>query len=80
MAVPRRITSHNVALRRPSDDLPPAERFRLLTTRQVMKLVGVRCRQSVWRYVKQGKLPKPRYLGPRRPVWRFGELLDHLQA
>lgn len=78
MVVSRRIASHSVVLRRPSCDLPLAERYRLLTTRQVMVLVGVRSRQSVWRYVKQGKLPKPRYLGPRRPVWRLGEILDSL--
>ena len=78
MAVLRSIASHDVASRRPSDGLPLAERYRLLTTCQVMAFVGVRSRQSVWRYVKQGKLPKPRYLGPRRPVWRLGEVIDHL--
>lgn len=61
-----------------SNDLPLAERYRLPTTREVMVLVGVRSRQSVWRYVKQGKLPRPRYLGPRRPLWRLGEILDSL--
>jgi hypothetical protein len=37
-----------------------------------------RC-QTVWLYVKEGKLPKPRYLLPNRPVWRFGEVVDQVE-
>lgn len=76
ISVSRRTASHDVASRRPSDDLPVAERYKLLTTRQVMAYIGVESRQSVWRYVKAGKLPEPRYLAPKRPVWRLGEVID----
>jgi predicted DNA-binding transcriptional regulator AlpA len=62
---------------KPSDSLSAYERYQELNTDQVMKLVGIESRRTVWRYVEAGKLPKPRYLSSRRPLWRLGELLDH---
>jgi predicted DNA-binding transcriptional regulator AlpA len=29
---------------------------------------------TVWRWVKSGRLPKPRKLGPNTTAWRVGEL------
>ena len=63
----------------PSEHLTMAERYQNLSTRQVMKYVGVECRQTVWELVKQGKLPKPRYLSAHRPIWQLGELVDYLE-
>jgi len=62
---------------KPSDQLSAFERFQELSPRQVAKFVGVTTTKSVWRYVEQGKLPKPRYLAEHKPVWRLGEVLDH---
>ena len=64
----------------PSETLTMAERYQNLNTKQVMKYVGAESRQTVWEYVKKGKLPKPRYVSPHRPVWRLGELLDYLEG
>jgi len=61
----------------PSEELSAFEKYQELSTAQVAKLVGVTTRQSVWSYVKEGKLPKPRYLAEHKPVWRLGEVLDH---
>ena len=61
----------------PSDDLPHAERYKELSTRQVAEYIGVTTTKSVWAYVKQGKLPKPRYINESKPLWRLGEVLDH---
>jgi predicted DNA-binding transcriptional regulator AlpA len=61
----------------PSEKLTAYERYQELNTEQVMKLIGAKSRQTVWLYTKQGKLPQPRYISPRRPLWRLGELLDH---
>jgi len=63
----------------PSKTLTMAERYQNLSTAQVMKYVGAESRQTVWEYVKQGKLPKPKYISPHRPIWQLGELLDHLE-
>jgi predicted DNA-binding transcriptional regulator AlpA len=61
----------------PSASLSAYERYQELNTKQVMKLIGAGCRQTVWAYTKQGKLPQPRYINSHRPVWRLGEILDH---
>ena len=62
---------------KPSDDLTAFEKYQELNTKQVAKLIGVTTTKSVWIYVQKGKLPEPRYLAPKRPVWRLGEVLDH---
>ena len=64
----------------PSETLGMAERYQNLNTRQVMKYLGVTSRESVWKDVREGRLPKPRYLAPHRPVWRLGEVVDHLEG
>ena len=63
----------------PSETLTQAERYKNLNTRQVMAYIGTECRQTLWKYVKLGKLPKPRYIRPNRPLWRLGEVVDHLE-
>ncbi len=65
---------------KPSDKLTAFERYQELNARQVAKYVGVETTKSVWVYVKEGKLPQPRYLAPHKPIWRLGEVLDHTHA
>ena len=62
-----------------SAELSPIERFKQLSTQQVMEYIGVRDPSTVWRYVKEGKLPKPRYLSPHKPIWQLGEVIDHIE-
>lgn len=66
--------------KKPSDSLSPFDAYKELNTKQVSEYVGLTHASSVWRYVKEGKLPQPRYLAPHKPIWRFGELLDHTHA
>ena len=60
----------------PSNDLTVHERFIQLNTKQVMQLVGTENRSTLWKYVKEEKLPKPRYIAKHRPLWRLGEVVD----
>ena len=41
-----------------------------------MGVVGASNPRTVWKYVEAGKLPKPHYPSPHRPVWRLGEVVD----
>ncbi len=65
---------------KPSDRLTAFEALKELSCRQVADYVGVTRTATVWKYVKEGKLPQPRYLAPYRPIWRFGEVIDHTHA
>ncbi len=71
------------ALEWPLSNLPETlsltARYKNLNANQVKEYLGVESRQTVWQYVKEGKLPKPRYLSPHRPVWRLGEVVDQLE-
>ena len=63
---------------RPSEALDPVDAHRRLTTRQVMELVGVKSKNTLWKRVRAGKLPAPRYQAERQPRWVLGEVLDAL--
>ena len=49
-----------------------------MTTRQVMELIGVKSKNTLWKRVREGKLPRPRYQVERQPRWVLGEVLDGL--
>lgn len=66
--------------RRPSELLDPVDAHRRLTTRQVMELVGVKSKNTLWKRVREGKLPRPRYQVERQPRWVLGEVVDALAA
>lgn len=59
--------------------LPTAEYYQELTTQDLMTLVGLKSRQSIWRWVKQNKLPQPHYATPHAPRWYLGEILEFRQ-
>lgn len=63
---------------RPSELLDPVDSHRRLTTRQVMELVGVKSKNTLWKRVRDGKLPRPRYQAKRQPRWVLGEVIDAL--
>lgn len=63
---------------RPSEALDPVDAHRRLTTRQVMELVGVKSKNTLWKRIREGKLPEPRYQAARQPRWVVGEVLDSL--
>ena len=60
----------------PSRQLSALEYYQHLNTKQVMGVVGASNVRTVWKYVEEGKLPKPHYPSPHRPVWRLGEVVD----
>ena len=45
----------------------------LLSKKQVCDMLGV-AQVTVWRWVRDGHLPKPLQLGPRRIAWRTSDL------
>ncbi len=65
---------------RPSQTMSVLEREKRLNTKALMELVGVTSRQSIWRQVKEGTLPKPVYLKPHVPRWKLGVVLDWLEG
>ena len=65
---------------RPSQTMSVLEREKRLNTNQLMELVGVTSRQSIWRQVKEGTLPEPVYLKPHVPRWKLGIVLDWLDG
>ncbi len=64
---------------RPSEKMSVFEREKRLSTKGMMELLDV-SRQTVWRRVKAGKLPKPIYLESHQPRWKFGEVMDWIEG
>ncbi len=60
-------------------EISALEYYKNLNLKQVMAVIGAEHRNTVWNYVREGKLPTPRYPSPHRPVWRFGELVEHFE-
>ena len=50
---------------------------RLLTPTALADHLGV-TRETVWRSVQRGSLPRPIYVGSRSPRWRPEEIAEHL--
>lgn len=56
------------------DSLPDSANVRLPV---VAALNGISA-PTVWRWVKTGRLPAPKKLGPNTTAWRVGDLRQHL--
>lgn len=67
-----------MAEKRPSELLDPLDAHRRLTTKEVMALIGVKSKNTLWKRVREGKVPRPRYQAPRQPRWTLGEVVDAL--
>ena len=65
---------------RPSEKMSAFEREKRLATSDMMTLLGVKSRHTIWRRVKKGELPKPIYAKPHQPRWKFGEVMDWLEG
>ncbi len=61
-------------------ELTALEHYTQISTGEVARLFGWTSNTSVWAAVKEGKIPKPRYLRPHQPMWRLGELIPILEA
>ena len=64
---------------RPSTKMSAFEREKRLNIKSMMELLDV-SRQTVWRKVKAGKLPKPVYLEAHQPRWKLGEVMDWIEG
>jgi len=49
-----------------------------LRAKEVANLLGIG-ESSVWRHTKEGRLPKPIKISSRTTVWRYSELMEHIQ-
>ena len=67
-----------MATQKPSELLDPLDAHRRLTTKEVMALIGVKSKNTLWKRVREGKLPRPRYQAERQPRWVLGEVVDAL--
>lgn len=63
---------------KPSESLSALERHRRLSSTQVAELIGVKSRQSVWNWTREGKLPQPVYIKPNVARWILGDVLDKI--
>ena len=64
---------------RPSTKMSAFEREKRLNIKSMMGLLDV-SRQTIWRRVKAGKLPKPIYPESHQPRWKFGEVMDWIEG
>jgi prophage regulatory protein len=51
---------------------------KLIRIPRVMELVGIK-KSTVWLWVKQGKLPKPKKLSSRVTVWKESEIIEFIE-
>ncbi len=60
-------------------ELSALEHYSQLTGPEACRLFGI-SRTTLWKWVKAGRIPKPRYIEAREPRWRLGELVPLLEA
>jgi predicted DNA-binding transcriptional regulator AlpA len=53
------------------DQLPDAA---LINTKTVAELFGGLSRSTIWRWMKDGRLPEPIRITPGKPLWSVGAL------
>lgn len=59
-------------------ELSAVEYYSQLTGPEVCRLFGV-SRTTLWKWVREGRIPEPRYIEAREPRWRLGELVPLLE-
>lgn len=47
---------------------------------QVARYLGVKSRDTIWRWSREGRLPAPVKLGPNCTRWKLAQLEAHLEA
>lgn len=60
-------------------ELSAIEYYAQVDSKEVCRLLGFKSRTTLWNWVKQGKLPEPRYPAPHQPRWRLGEIVELLE-
>lgn len=59
-------------------ELSALEYYSQLTSPEVCRLFGI-SRTTLWKWVREGRIPEPRYIEVREPRWRLGELVPLLE-
>jgi len=60
-------------------ELSAAEYYKQLSPKEVSELLGVG-KTTIWKYVKEGIIPEPRYPAPKQPKWKLGEIIEVYEA
>lgn len=60
-------------------ELSALEHYSQLTGPEACRLFGI-SRTTLWKWVKAGRIPEPRYIEAREPRWRLGELVPLLET
>ena len=55
------------------------EKDRLLRLPQVMELTGL-AKSTVWKWVSEGRLPKPTKLSKRVSVWKESDIMAYIHS
>jgi prophage regulatory protein len=58
---------------------PPPPSLRFLSKKQVLEKIPVTA-PTIWKWVREGKFPRPRALGPNKTVWIEAEVDAWMQA
>ena len=59
-------------------ELSALEHYSQISGPEVCRLFGI-SRTTLWKWVKAGRLPEPRYVEAHEPRWRLGELVEVLE-
>ena len=59
--------------------LSAADYYKQLSPKEVSELLGIG-KTTVWKYVKEGIIPEPRYPTPKQPKWKLGEVIEVYEA
>ena len=60
-------------------ELSALEYYSQVSSSEVCRLFGI-SRTTLWKWVKAGRIPEPRYVELREPRWRLGELVALLEG
>ena len=62
------------------DSLNSDLRSKLMRLPEVMEVIGIKGRVTIWRWVKAGTFPKPVKLGPRLHAWRRADIEQWIET
>lgn len=60
-------------------ELTAVEYYSQVSSKEVMQLFGWKSKTTLWKKVKSGQIPEPRYPEPGEPRWRLGEIVELLE-
>ncbi|BCD62649.1 hypothetical protein NitYY0826_C1531 [Nitratiruptor sp. YY08-26] len=58
--------------------LPTAQQDRLIDIKEVSSLIGMK-KPTIYKYIRDGKFPKPIKIGIRASRWSFNEVMQWIE-